>query len=509
MDIRAAEISAILKDQIKNFGQEAEVSEVGQVLSVGDGIARVYGLDNVQAGEMVEFPGGIRGMALNLEADNVGVVLFGSDRDIKEGDTVKRTGAIVDVPVGKELLGRVVDALGNPIDGKGPINAKKRARVDVKAPGIIPRRSVHEPMSTGLKAIDALIPIGRGQRELVIGDRQTGKTAIILDTILNQKPIHESGPESEKLYCVYVAVGQKRSTVAQFAKVLEERGALEYSIIIAATASDPAPMQFLAPFAGCAIGEFFRDNGMHALIGYDDLSKQAVSYRQMSLLLRRPPGREAYPGDVFYLHSRLLERAAKLNDENGSGSLTALPVIETQGNDVSAFIPTNVISITDGQIFLETDLFYQGIRPAVNVGLSVSRVGSSAQIKAMKQVAGSIKGELAQYREMAAFAQFGSDLDASTQRLLNRGARLTELLKQPQFSPLKTEEQVVVIYAGVNGYLDDLPVDEVGKFEEGLLAHMRTDGKEILETIRAEKALSDEVTKQLAASIDTYAKSYA
>ena len=509
MDIRAAEISAILKDQIKNFGQEAEVSEVGQVLSVGDGIARVYGLDNVQAGEMVEFPGGIRGMALNLEADNVGVVLFGSDRDIKEGDTVKRTGAIVDVPVGKELLGRVVDALGNPIDGKGPINAKARARVDVKAPGIIPRRSVHEPMSTGLKAIDALIPIGRGQRELVIGDRQTGKTAIILDTILNQKPIHESGPESEKLYCVYVAVGQKRSTVAQFAKVLEERGALEYSIIIAATASDPAPMQFLAPFAGCAIGEYFRDNGMHALIGYDDLSKQAVAYRQMSLLLRRPPGREAYPGDVFYLHSRLLERAAKLNDENGSGSLTALPVIETQGNDVSAFIPTNVISITDGQIFLETDLFYQGIRPAVNVGLSVSRVGSSAQIKAMKQVAGSIKGELAQYREMAAFAQFGSDLDASTQRLLNRGSRLTELLKQPQFSPLKTEEQVAVIYAGVNGYLDDLPVDEVGKFEEGLLAHMRGDGKKILDTIRSEKALSDETSKQLTAALDSYAKSYA
>ena len=429
MDIRAAEISAILKDQIKNFGQEAEVSEVGQVLSVGDGIARVYGLDNVQAGEMVEFPGGIRGMALNLEEDNVGVVLFGSDRDISEGDTVKRTGAIVEVPVGKGLLGRVVDALGNPIDGKGPIESEERRRVDVKAPGIIPRRSVHEPMSTGLKAIDALIPIGRGQRELVIGDRQTGKTAILLDTFLNQKPIHDSGAESDKLYCVYVAVGQKRSTVAQFAKVLEERGALEYSIIIAATASDPAPMQFLAPFAGCAIGEYFRDNGMHALIGYDDLSKQAVAYRQMSLLLRRPPGREAYPGDVFYLHSRLLERAAKLNDDSGSGSLTALPVIETQGNDVSAFIPTNVISITDGQIFLETDLFYQGVRPAVNVGLSVSRVGSSAQIKAMKQVAGSIKGELAQYREMAAFAQFGSDLDAATQRLLNRGARLTELFE--------------------------------------------------------------------------------
>jgi len=509
MDIRAAEISAILKDQIKNFGQEAEVSEVGQVLSVGDGIAHVYGLDNVQAGEMVEFPGGIRGMALNLEADNVGVVLFGSDRDISEGDTVKRTGAIVDVPVGKELLGRVVDALGNPIDGKGPINAKERSRVDVKAPGIIPRRSVHEPMSTGLKAIDALIPIGRGQRELVIGDRQTGKTAIILDTFLNQKPIHDAGAESDKLYCVYVAVGQKRSTVAQFAKVLEERGALEYSIIIAATASDPAPMQFLAPFAGCAIGEYFRDNGMHALIGYDDLSKQAVAYRQMSLLLRRPPGREAYPGDVFYLHSRLLERAAKLNEENGSGSLTALPVIETQGNDVSAFIPTNVISITDGQIFLETDLFYQGIRPAVNVGLSVSRVGSSAQIKAMKQVAGSIKGELAQYREMAAFAQFGSDLDAATQRLLNRGARLTELLKQPQFSPLKTEEQVAVIFAGVNGYLDGLPVEDVGRFEEGLLAHMRGDGKQVLDAIRTEKALSDDLSKQLKAAIDTYAKSFA
>jgi len=509
MDIRAAEISAILKDQIKNFGQEAEVSEVGQVLSVGDGIAHVYGLDNVQAGEMVEFPGGIRGMALNLEADNVGVVLFGSDRDISEGDTVKRTGAIVDVPVGKELLGRVVDALGNPIDGKGPINARERSRVDVKAPGIIPRRSVHEPMSTGLKAIDALIPIGRGQRELVIGDRQTGKTAIILDTFLNQKPIHDAGAESDKLYCVYVAVGQKRSTVAQFAKVLEERGALEYSIIIAATASDPAPMQFLAPFAGCAIGEYFRDNGMHALIGYDDLSKQAVAYRQMSLLLRRPPGREAYPGDVFYLHSRLLERAAKLNEENGSGSLTALPVIETQGNDVSAFIPTNVISITDGQIFLETDLFYQGIRPAVNVGLSVSRVGSSAQIKAMKQVAGSIKGELAQYREMAAFAQFGSDLDAATQRLLNRGARLTELLKQPQFSPLKTEEQVAVIFAGVNGYLDGLPVEDVGRFEEGLLAHMRGDGKQVLDAIRTEKALSDDLSKQLKAAIDTYAKSFA
>ncbi len=509
MDIRAAEISAILKDQIKNFGKEAEVSEVGQVLSVGDGIARVYGLDNVQAGEMVEFPGGIRGMALNLEADNVGVVIFGADRDIKEGDTVKRTGAIVDVPVGPELLGRVVDALGNPIDGKGPINATRRARVDVKAPGIIPRKSVHEPMSTGLKAIDALIPVGRGQRELVIGDRQTGKTAIILDTILNQKAIHDNGPDGDKLYCVYVAVGQKRSTVAQFVKVLEERGALQYSIVVAATASDPAPMQFLAPFAGCAMGEYFRDNGQHALIGYDDLSKQAVSYRQMSLLLRRPPGREAYPGDVFYLHSRLLERAAKLSDERGAGSLTALPVIETQGNDVSAFIPTNVISITDGQIFLETDLFFQGIRPAVNVGLSVSRVGSSAQIKAMKQVAGSIKGELAQYREMAAFAQFGSDLDAATQRLLNRGARLTELLKQPQFSPLKTEEQVAVIFAGVNGYLDKLALTQVGKFEQGFLSYLRSEGKAILDAIRTEKAISDDTKAKLKSALDSFSKSFA
>ncbi|MDX8478339.1 F0F1 ATP synthase subunit alpha [Mesorhizobium sp. VK24D] len=509
MDIRAAEISAILKDQIKNFGKEAEVSEVGQVLSVGDGIARVYGLDNVQAGEMVEFPGGIRGMALNLEADNVGVVIFGNDRDIKEGDTVKRTGAIVDVPVGPGLLGRVVDALGNPIDGKGPIKATERRRVDVKAPGIIPRKSVHEPMSTGLKAIDALIPVGRGQRELVIGDRQTGKTAIILDTMLNQKSVHDSGPEKEKLYCVYVAVGQKRSTVAQFVKVLEERGALDYSIIIAATASDPAPMQFLAPFAGCTMGEYFRDNGMHALISYDDLSKQAVAYRQMSLLLRRPPGREAYPGDVFYLHSRLLERAAKLNEDNGAGSLTALPVIETQANDVSAYIPTNVISITDGQIFLETNLFFQGIRPAVNVGLSVSRVGSSAQVKAMKQVAGSIKGELAQYREMAAFAQFGSDLDAATQRLLNRGSRLTELLKQPQFSPLKTEEQVAVIFAGVNGYLDKLALNQVGKFEHGLLSHMRSAGKDVLDGIRKEKALSDDLRAKLKAEIDAFAKTFA
>ena len=450
MNIQPAEISAILKREIQNFGAEAEVSEVGQVLSVGDGIARVYGLDNVQAGEMVEFPGGIKGMALNLENDNVGVVIFGSDITVKEGETVKRTGAIVDVPVGKGLLGRVVDPLGEPIDGKGPITGvAERRRVDVKAPGIIPRRAVNEPMQTGIKAIDALIPIGRGQRELIIGDRQTGKTAIIVDTIINQKTINASGDENKKLYCIYVAIGQKRSTVAQIVKTLEDAGAMEYTTVVAATASEPAPLQFLAPFAGCAMGEWFRDNGMHALIIYDDLSKQAVAYRQMSLLLRRPPGREAYPGDVFYLHSRLLERAAKLNADFGGGSLTALPVIETQANDVSAYIPTNVISITDGQIFLETELFYQGIRPAVNVGISVSRVGSSAQVKAMKQVAGSMKLDLAQYREMAAFAQFGSDLDASTQRLLNRGARLTELLKQPQFTPMPVEEQVVVIYAGM------------------------------------------------------------
>ncbi|WP_029354865.1 F0F1 ATP synthase subunit alpha [Bosea sp. 117] len=508
MDIRAAEISAILKEQIKNFGQEAEVSEVGQVLSVGDGIARVYGLDNVQAGEMVEFENGTRGMALNLEIDNVGVVIFGSDREIKEGQSVKRTGAIVDVPVGKGLLGRVVDALGNPIDGRGPIEATERRRVDVKAPGIIPRKSVHEPMQTGLKAIDALIPVGRGQRELIIGDRQTGKTAIALDTILNQKPINQGTDEKAKLYCVYVAVGQKRSTVAQFVKVLEEQGALDYSIVVAATASDAAPMQFLAPFAGTAMGEFFRDNGMHALIIHDDLSKQAVAYRQMSLLLRRPPGREAYPGDVFYLHSRLLERAAKLNDENGAGSLTALPVIETQANDVSAYIPTNVISITDGQIFLESDLFFQGIRPAVNVGLSVSRVGSSAQIKAMKQVAGKIKGELAQYRELAAFAQFGSDLDASTQKLLNRGARLTELLKQSQFSPLKVEEQVVVIFAGTNGYLDAMPVSKVREFENGLLLFLRTNHADILDTIRTSKELSKETTQKLVTALDAFAKTF-
>ncbi|MCQ4190453.1 F0F1 ATP synthase subunit alpha [Methylocystis suflitae] len=509
MDIRAAEISAILKKEIANFGAEAEVTEVGQVLSVGDGIARVYGLDNVQAGETVEFQDGTKGMALNLETDNVGIVIFGDDRAIKEGQTVKRTGAIVEVPVGKELLGRVVDALGNPIDGKGPIKTAQRARVDVKAPGIIPRKSVHEPMATGLKAVDALIPIGRGQRELIIGDRQTGKTAIALDTILNQKSLNDGDDEKAKLYCVYVAIGQKRSTVAQFVKVLEERGALEYSIIVAATASDPAPMQFLAPFSGCAMGEYFRDNGMHAVIIYDDLSKQAVAYRQMSLLLRRPPGREAYPGDVFYLHSRLLERAAKLSDDRGAGSLTALPVIETQANDVSAYIPTNVISITDGQIFLETDLFYQGIRPAVNVGLSVSRVGSSAQTKATKKVAGKIKGELAQYREMAAFAQFGSDLDAVTQRLLNRGARLTELLKQPQFSPLKMEEQTCVIYAGVNGYLDPLPVNRVRAFEDGLLALLRSQHSDILESIRTTRDLTDETAAKLKNVVESFAKSFA
>ena len=509
MDIRAAEISAILKEQIKNFGSSAEVTEVGQVLSVGDGIARVFGLDKVQAGEMVEFENGIRGMALNLETDNVGVVIFGSDREIKEGQTVKRTGSIVDVPVGKELLGRVVDALGNPIDGKGPIKATQRSRVDVKAPGIIPRKSVHEPMATGLKSIDALIPIGRGQRELIIGDRQTGKTAIALDTILNQKALNAGNDESQKLYCVYVAIGQKRSTVAQFVKVLEERGALDYSIIVAATASDAAPMQFLAPFTGCAMGEYFRDNGMHAVIIYDDLSKQAVAYRQMSLLLRRPPGREAYPGDVFYLHSRLLERAAKMGDSSGNGSLTALPVIETQANDVSAYIPTNVISITDGQIFLETDLFFQGIRPAVNVGLSVSRVGSAAQTKATKKVAGKIKGELAQYREMAAFAQFGSDLDAVTQRLLNRGARLTELLKQPQFSPLKMEEQVCVIYAGVNGYLDALPVARVRAYEDGLLGLLHTSHADMLAEIAKSKDLSDANAAKLKDIVTAYTKSFA
>jgi F-type H+-transporting ATPase subunit alpha len=509
MDIRAAEISAILKEQIQGFGTEAQVSEVGQVLSVGDGIARVFGLDNVQAGEMVEFPNGVRGMALNLEVDNVGIVIFGDDRAIREGDTVKRTGAIVEVPIGKGLLGRVVDPLGNPLDGKGPIEADKRMRVDVKAPGIIPRKSVHEPMQTGLKAIDALIPIGRGQRELIIGDRQTGKTAVALDAILNQRDINARGSESEKLYCIYVAIGQKRSSVAQFVKVLEENGALEYSIIVAATASEPAPLQYLAPFSGCTMGEYFRDNGMHSLIIYDDLSKQAVAYRQMSLLLRRPPGREAYPGDVFYLHSRLLERAAKLNDNEGSGSMTALPIIETQANDVSAYIPTNVISITDGQIFLETDLFYQGIRPAVNVGISVSRVGSAAQSKAMKQVAGKIKGELAQYREMAAFAQFGSDLDATTQRLLARGARLTELLKQPQFSPLSSEEQVCVIYAGVNGHLDEIQIGDITRYEADLLRLLRSSHADLLSSIRELKELSKETESKLRNVVETFTQAFA
>ena len=509
MDLRAAEISAIIKEQIANFGDEAEVAEIGQVLSVGDGIARVYGLDRVQAGEMVEFPGGIRGMALNLESDNVGVVIFGDDSTIKEGDTVKRSGDIVDVPVGRGLLGRVVDALGNPIDGKGPVDAEERRLVEVKAPGIVPRRSVHEPVQTGLKAIDSLIPIGRGQRELIIGDRQTGKTAVAVDTIINQREVNAAGEESKKLYCVYVAIGQKRSTVAQIVKQLEENGALDYSIVVAATASEPAPLQFLAPYAGCTMGEYFRDNGMHALIIYDDLSKQAVAYRQMSLLLRRPPGREAFPGDVFYLHSRLLERAAKLNDAHGAGSLTALPVIETQAGDVSAYIPTNVISITDGQIFLETGLFYAGIRPAVNVGISVSRVGSAAQIKAMKQVAGSIKLELAQYREMAAFAQFASDLDASTQRLLNRGARLTELLKQPQFSPLPVEEQVAAIFAGVNGYLDGLDVAQVQGFEQGFLAELRASHAEVLEALRTGQELTDEVRASLTGILDGYARAFA
>ena len=509
MDIGAAEISAILKEQIANFGSEADVAEVGQVLSVGDGVARVYGLDNVQAGEMVEFPGGIRGMALNLETDNVGIVIFGEDRDIKEGDIVKRTGTIVDVPVGKGLLGRVVDPLGNPLDGKGPIESDDRRRVEVKAPSIIPRRSVHEPVQTGLKALDALVPIGRGQRELIIGDRQTGKTAVAVDTIINQKEVNAGDDESRKLYCIYVAVGQKRSTVAQIVKTLEEYNALEYSIVVSASASEPAPLQFLAPYAGCTMGEYFRDNGMHAVIFYDDLSKQAVAYRQMSLLLRRPPGREAYPGDVFYLHSRLLERAAKMNEGNGSGSLTAMPVIETQANDVSAYIPTNVISITDGQIFLETDLFYQGIRPAINVGLSVSRVGSAAQVKAMRQVAGRIKLELAQYREMAAFAQFGSDLDAATQRLLNRGARLTELLKQDQFSPMAVEEQVVSIFAGVRGYLDGIEVNDVNRFESEFLGDMRANHGDLLETIRTSREMSDESDKALTAILDDFSKKFA
>ncbi|HVE02638.1 MAG TPA: F0F1 ATP synthase subunit alpha [Rhizomicrobium sp.] len=510
MDIQPAEISAILKREIQNFGSEAEVSEVGQVLSVGDGIARVYGLDNVQAGELVEFPGAVKGMALNLETDNVGIVIFGSDSHIKEGDTVKRTGAIVDVPVGKALLGRVVDPLGNPIDGKGAIEgAAERRRVEVKAPGIIPRRSVNEPVQTGIKAIDTLIPIGRGQRELIIGDRQTGKTAIAIDTIINQKTVNSGTDEKAKLYCIYVAIGQKRSTVAQIVKTLQDTGALEYTTIVAATASDPAPLQFLAPFSGCAIGEWFRDNGMHALIIYDDLSKQAVAYRQMSLLLRRPPGREAYPGDVFYLHSRLLERAAKMNNDNGGGSLTALPIIETQANDVSAYIPTNVISITDGQIFLETDLFFQGVRPAVNAGISVSRVGSSAQVKAMRQVAGTIKSDLAQYREMQAFAQFGSDLDAATQRLLNRGSRLQELLKQPQFSPLAVEEQVVSIFAGVNGYLDKLALNQIARFEAELLRLMRSKHADVLDTIRTQKTLTPELEGRLREIMDGFAGTFA
>jgi F-type H+-transporting ATPase subunit alpha len=509
MEIRAAEISAILKEQIANFGTEADVAEVGQVLSVGDGIARVYGLDNVEAGEMVEFPGGIKGMALNLETDNVGVVIFGEDRTIREGDTVKRTGTIVDVPVGRGLLGRVVDGLGNPIDGKGPLVDVTRKRVEVKAPGIVPRKSVHEPMQTGLKAIDSLVPIGRGQRELIIGDRQTGKTAVAIDTILNQKAINAGTDESKKLYCVYVAIGQKRSTVAQIVKTLQDYGAMEYSIVVAATASEPAPLQFLAPYTGCTMGEYFRDNGMHALIIYDDLSKQAVSYRQMSLLLRRPPGREAYPGDVFYLHSRLLERAAKMNDAHGAGSLTALPVIETQAGDVSAYIPTNVISITDGQIFLETELFYKGIRPAINVGLSVSRVGSAAQVKAMKQVAGRIKLELAQYREMAAFSQFASDLDASTQRLLARGARLTELLKQPQFQPMPVEEQVISIFTGVRGYLDAVPVSDVGRFEAGLLAGIKSRNPEILTAIQTDRELKPATEEKLKGIVEAYVKSFA
>ena len=504
MEINPSEVTKILKEQIKKFGDKAEVSEVGQVLSVGDGIARIYGLDNVQAGEMVEFSDGSKGMALNLESDNVGVVIFGDDRAIKEGDTVKRTGAIVDVPVGKELLGRVVDALGNPIDGKGSLDKSlKRNRVEVKAPGIIPRKSVSEPMQTGLKAIDSLIPVGRGQRELIIGDRQTGKTAVAIDTIINQKKINESDDESKKLYCIYVAVGQKRSTVAQIVKTLEDAGAMEYTTIVSATASDSAPLQFLAPYTGCTMGEYFRDNGMHALIIYDDLSKQAVAYRQMSLLLRRPPGREAYPGDVFYLHSRLLERAAKLNDESGGGSLTALPIIETQAGDVSAYIPTNVISITDVQIFLGTEIFNQGIRPAINVGLSVSRVGSAAQTKAMKKVAGSIKLELAQYREMAAFAQFGSDLDASTQQLLNRGSKLTELLKQKQYSPMTVEEQVISIFCGVRGFLDDIELKNISEFEQKVIEKCKNENSDIIESIRNTGKLDDENEKKLSEVISS------
>jgi len=509
MEINPSEVTKILKEQIKKFGDKTEVTEVGKVLSVGDGIARIYGLDNVQAGEMVEFADGSKGMALNLESDNVGVVIFGDDRNIKEGDIVKRTGSIVDVPVGKELLGRVVDGLGNPIDGKDALDkGLKRNRVEVKAPGIIPRQSVSEPVQTGLKAIDSLIPIGRGQRELIIGDRQTGKTAVAIDTIINQKEINQSGDEKQKLYCIYVAIGQKRSTVAQIVKTLQDAGAMEYTTIVSATASDPAPLQFLAPYTGCTIGEYFRDNGMHALIIYDDLSKQAVAYRQMSLLLRRPPGREAYPGDVFYLHSRLLERAAKLNDENGGGSLTALPIIETQAGDVSAYIPTNVISITDGQIFLETELFNQGIRPAVNVGLSVSRVGSAAQTKAMKKVAGSIKLELAQYREMAAFAQFGSDLDASTQRLLNRGSKLTELLKQKQYSPMSVAEQVISVFCGVKGYLDDIDLKDISEFENKILSKSNSENPEIFDAINKSGKLEEETEKTLIKLIEELKKNF-
>lgn len=507
MDIQPSEISKILKEEIKNFGTDSEITEVGQVLSIGDGIARIHGLDNVQAGEMVAFADGTKGMALNLEDDNVGVVLFGSDSAIKEGDTVKRTNTIVDVPVGKSLLGRVVDALGNPIDGKGNIESDARSRIEVKAPGIIPRKSVSEPMQTGLKAIDSLIPVGRGQRELIIGDRQTGKTAIAIDAIINQKSINEGNDESKKLYCVYVGIGQKRSSIAQIVKTLEEAGAMEYTTVVSASASDAAPLQFLAPYTGCSIAEYFRDNGMHALIIYDDLSKQAVAYRQMSLLLRRPPGREAFPGDVFYLHSRLLERAAKLNDDQGGGSLTALPIIETQANDVSAFIPTNVISITDGQIFLETELFNQGIRPAVNVGLSVSRVGSAAQTKAMKKVAGSIKLELAQYREMAAFAQFGSDLDASTQRLLNRGSKLTELLKQNQYSPLSVAEQVISVFSGVNGYLDDIDLGEIKSFESDLIDLMHSSHQDMINSINESGNLDDDIKDKLVGIIEEFKKS--
>ena len=511
MDISAAEISKILKEQISDYGSKASVSEVGKVLSIGDGIARVYGLDEVQLGEMVEFDGGVKGMALNLESDNVGVVIFGDDRSIKEGDTVKRTKSIVDVQVGKELLGRVVDGLGNPIDGKGPIpKSAKRTRVEVKAPGIMPRKSVHEPMMTGLKAIDTLVPVGRGQRELIIGDRQIGKTAIALDTFINQKETNEAAgkDDSKKLFCIYVAIGQKRSSVAQIVKTLEEYGAMDYTIVVAATASESAPMQFLAPYTAAAMGEYFRDNGMHAVNVYDDLSKQAVAYRQMSLLLRRPPGREAFPGDVFYLHSRLLERSAKVNDKLGGGSLTALPIIETQAGDLSAFIPTNVISITDGQIFLESELFYRGIRPAVNVGLSVSRVGSAAQTKAMKKVAGSIKLELAQYREMAAFAQFASDMDASTQQLLARGSRLVELLKQPQYSPLPMEEQVISIYAGVNGYLDKVSIENISKFETDLMNLIKSSHKDILKSIRDERALTDSTEEKLKKAIEEFLKTF-